>query len=105
MPLGNHKEFDHIYIDGECVGWTESSEDICIGTWCTGVSYNGKTISSINLDINDETKPNAMITEFVDYGSQERKIDIGGTDTLEHWDMFLTDMLRHIKQLRRGKAL
>lgn len=104
MALGGYKEFDHIYVNGVCVGSTSSSEDIPIGEHCKGATYDGKRVQQIALDLNAPLRPHVMITEFAFVGSSYvgYKFDVGGTGELEEWENFITDLLSHIKALRQG---
>jgi len=95
MTLGNFKRSGEIYVGGDLVGFTESSDDFKVGKHCTGQTYDGTTVGSFHLR-DDLGAPRATVTVIAD----EHAIDIDGVASLEDWEKFLTDALDHVKSLR-----
>tara|TARA_R110000851_G_C13102760_1_gene569215 strand:- start:2122 stop:2427 length:306 start_codon:yes stop_codon:yes gene_type:complete len=101
MPLGGFKRFDEVFVNGVCVGHTESSSPFPIGKHCQALTFDGKTVARMGLELDRFEAVDLSITKIQD---GEFMLSTHGNGSLDEWDKLFSDAIIHIRNLKVGKV-
>lgn len=102
MKLGNHRVTDKVVVNGEVVGYTESSDDLRVGKHCVGATYDGESVGRIALDF---SAADGVECEITDLRRGDFMFEMGGVGKLDDWEKLFEDALHHIRRLKGGHRL
>ena len=101
MSLGNYKSTP-VYFNGVQVGENISSDYFPVGLHCEGMTADGVELTSMWIKGKRHDNPSSLSADITNLRYVNRySISTNGWSTLEEWEMLLTDLLGHIKSLKK----